>query len=106
MRDPATLEDCNPSSCPSPSERRDVEATVEPQKLRTECATPLPLHPHPLADADRLRCKLAKARLQGEAQGEGRFAQFETPSALKLARIRISSDDERGSRHNARRRPI
>ncbi len=31
-----------------------------------------PLHPHPLADADTLRCKLAKASLRGEGQGEGR----------------------------------
>ena len=31
-----------------------------------------PLHPHPLADADTLRCKLAKASLLGEGQGEGR----------------------------------
>ena len=29
------------------------------------------LHPHPLADADTLRCKLAKASLQGEGQDEG-----------------------------------
>ena len=31
-----------------------------------------PLHPHPLADADTLRCKLALASLRGEGQGEGR----------------------------------
>ncbi len=30
------------------------------------------LHPHPLAVADTLRCKLAKASLRGEGQGEGR----------------------------------
>ena len=29
------------------------------------------LHPHPLADADTLRCKLAKASLRGEGQDEG-----------------------------------
>jgi tRNA modification GTPase len=34
-----------------------------------------PLHLHPLADADTLRCKLAKASLQGEGQGEGNEAQ-------------------------------
>jgi len=39
-------------------------------------ATGLPLHPHPLADAATLRCKLAKASLRGEGWGEGRFAQF------------------------------
>jgi len=30
-----------------------------------------PLYLHPLADADTLRCKLAKASLLGEGQGEG-----------------------------------
>ena len=29
------------------------------------------LHPHPLADADTLICKLAKASLRGEGQDEG-----------------------------------
>ena len=33
-----------------------------------------PLRPHPLADADTLRRKLAKASLRGEGQGEGRDA--------------------------------
>ena len=33
------------------------------------------LHPHPLADADTLRCKLAKASLRGEGQDEGRDAR-------------------------------
>jgi hypothetical protein len=35
-----------------------------------------PLHLHPLADADTLRRKLAKASLRGEGQGEGRVAQY------------------------------
>ncbi len=48
-------------------------------KLRPERATAFPLHPHPLADADTLRCKLAKASLRGEVQG--RFAQFITHPA-------------------------
>ena len=29
------------------------------------------LHPHPPADADTLRCKLAKASLRGEGQDDG-----------------------------------
>ena len=37
----------------------------------SERAAPSPLHLHPLADADTLRRKLAKASLRGEGQGEG-----------------------------------
>jgi hypothetical protein len=40
-------------------------------ELSSERATPSPLRLHPLADADTLRCKLAKASLRGEGQGEG-----------------------------------
>ena len=38
---------------------------------RSERATTSPLRPHPLADADTLRRKLAKASLRGEGQDEG-----------------------------------
>ena len=40
---------------------------------RLEPATPSPLQPHPLADVGTMSCRLAKARLLGEGQGEGRL---------------------------------
>jgi hypothetical protein len=46
-----------------------------------------PLHPHPLANAGTLNCKLAKASLRGEGQGEGRLAQFKAvPLASRCLR--------------------
>ena len=48
-----------------------------------------PLHPHPLADADTLRCKLAKASLLGEGQGEGRFPRLIAPSSVTEAPMRF-----------------
>jgi hypothetical protein len=43
-------------------------------------------HPHPLADADTLSCKLAKASLRGEGQDEGVLIlsnQSQHPSPLE-----------------------
>ncbi len=84
-----------PSPCPSPHGRGDaVACSVRGFRSCTVGATSL-LHPHPLADADTLRCKLAKASLRGEGQDEGRFAQFDTPSGLRLAPMRLRGNDAR-----------
>ncbi len=50
------------------------EGTPEQGEKR---AAPSPLHPHPLADADTLGDKLAKASLLGEGQGVGGFLRWE-----------------------------
>ena len=54
-----------PSPCPSPRGEREPS-----NKPRGEFWRPFS-HPHPLADADTQRGKLAKASLRGEGQGEG-----------------------------------
>ena len=55
----------------SPWERDAVTRSVRKFRSGTVDAASL-LHPHPPADADMLRCKLAKASLRGEGQDEGR----------------------------------
>jgi hypothetical protein len=70
-----------PSPQPSPPGRGSPAAAV----VR---ASPLP--PNPLADLATLDGNLAKARLLGEGQGEGRFPQFKAQPAAILARMNES----------------
>jgi spore coat protein U-like protein len=79
MRGPATVEGSNPSPCPSPYGRGDVEATVQLRKLRTERATASPLP-------------------GGEGQGEGRFALCDTPSGFGAGRLHSHCQDRRRCR--------
>ena len=51
-----------------------------------------PLQPHPLADAATKRCKLAKASLRGEGQGEGSDASsFRYPRTAACARAGLAA---------------
>jgi hypothetical protein len=61
------------ASAPHPVPLPMGEGTLE-LSLRTIQGSLLQLHP--LADAATQRCKLAKASLRGEGQGEGRFAHY------------------------------
>jgi hypothetical protein len=59
----------------------------------SERAAPFPLHLHPLADADTLRCKLARASLRGEGQAEGSDARSaHRPLQLPLLAAKLAGE--------------
>jgi hypothetical protein len=78
------------------------EGTPELSAARVQA---FPLQPHLLADAATLRCKLAKASMRGEGQGEGYDRHSFRRAAASHARCKLHTLNRHLNLHRNRSLP-